>query len=88
MPRSIEHSIKAAGVSLRMEGLSVTAACKELFRKLLAGEMTLESTWLMLLPAKESTDTAYSMDFTTDGCYPGTTCPIRRCMLKRYCTAK
>ena len=42
MPRSIEHSIEAAEVSLRMEGLSVTEVCKELCRKLLAGEITLE----------------------------------------------
>ena len=40
--RSIERSIEAAEVSLRMEGLSVTAACKELCRKLLADEITLE----------------------------------------------
>ena len=42
MPHSIEHSIEAAEVSLRMEGFSVTEVCKELCRKLLAGEMTLE----------------------------------------------
>lgn len=42
MSRSIERSIKVAEVSLRMEGLSVTEACKDLCRKLLAGEMTLE----------------------------------------------
>ena len=40
--RSIERSIEAAEVSLRMEGLSVTEVCKELCRKLLAGEITLE----------------------------------------------
>ena len=42
MPHSIEHSIEAEEVSLQMEGLSVTDACKELCRKLLAGEITLE----------------------------------------------
>ena len=42
MPHSIERSIEAAEVSLRMEGLSVTETCKELCRKLLAGEITLE----------------------------------------------
>ena len=42
MLHSIEHSIEVAEVSLQMEGLSVTEACKELCRKLLAGEMTLE----------------------------------------------
>jgi hypothetical protein len=42
MPHSIERSIEAAEVSLRMEGLSVTEVCKELCRKLLTGEMTLE----------------------------------------------
>lgn len=42
MPRSIERSIEAAEVSLRMEGLPVTEVCKELCRKMLAGEITLE----------------------------------------------
>lgn len=42
MPHSIERSIEAAEVSLRMEGLSVTKACKELCQELLAGEITLE----------------------------------------------
>ena len=42
MPHSIDRSIETAEVSLRMEGLFVTAACKELCRKLLAGEITLE----------------------------------------------
>ncbi len=42
MPHSIERSIEAAEVSLRMEGLSVTEACKELCRKLLTDEITLE----------------------------------------------
>ena len=42
MPHSIERSIEAAEIALRMEGLSVTEVCKELCRKLLAGEITLE----------------------------------------------
>ena len=42
MPDPIERSIRAAELSLRMEGLSVTDACKELCRKLLAGEITLQ----------------------------------------------
>ncbi len=42
MPHSIERSIEAAEVSLRMEGLSVTDVCRELCRKLLSGEITLE----------------------------------------------
>ena len=42
MPHSIERSMEAAEISLRMEGLSVTEVCKELCRKLLAGEITLE----------------------------------------------
>ena len=42
MPHSIERSIEATEVSLRMEGFSVTELCKELCRKLLAGEITLE----------------------------------------------
>ena len=42
MSHSIEHSIQAAEFSLRMEGLAVTDSCKELCRKLLAGEITLE----------------------------------------------
>ena len=52
MPHSIEHSIKAAEVSLRMEGLSVTDACKELCRKLLAGEITLEQYLTYVTPRR------------------------------------
>ena len=50
--RSIERSIEAAEVSLRMEGLSVTAACKELCRKLLAGEITLEQYLAHIIPER------------------------------------
>ena len=42
MSDSIERSIRTAELSLRMEGFSVTDACKELCRKLLAGEITLQ----------------------------------------------
>lgn len=42
MPKSIEHSIQTAEVSLQMEGFTVTEACKELCRKMLSGEITLE----------------------------------------------
>ena len=38
----VERSIRTAELSLRMEGFSVTDACKELCRKLLAGEITLQ----------------------------------------------
>ena len=41
MSDSIERSIRTAELSLRMEGVSVTDACKELCRKLLAGYITL-----------------------------------------------
>ena len=42
MSDSIERSIRTAELSLRMEGFSVTDACKELCRKLMAGEITLQ----------------------------------------------
>ena len=42
MPNSIDRSIQAAEVSLRMEGYTVSDFCKELCRKLLAGEITME----------------------------------------------
>lgn len=54
MPRSIERSIMAAEVSLRMEGLPVTEVCKELCRKLLAGEITLEQYLGQVIPAPVS----------------------------------
>ena len=50
MPRSIEHSIEAAEVSLRMEGLSVTDACKDLCRRMLVGEITLEQYLSYVIP--------------------------------------
>ena len=52
MPHSIEHSIVATEVSLRMEGLSVTDACKELCLKLLTGEITLEQYLSYVTPGK------------------------------------
>lgn len=42
MQNSIERSIKTAEASLLMEGFAVTDACKELCRKMLSGEITLE----------------------------------------------
>ena len=42
MGHSIEQSMQAAEISLRMEGLSVSDGCREWCRKLLAGEITLE----------------------------------------------
>ena len=42
MSNSIDHTIQAAEVSLQMEGRSVTDACKDLCRRMLAGEITLE----------------------------------------------
>ena len=56
MLHSIEHSIEAAEVSLRMEGLSTTDACKELCRKLLAGEITLEQYLAYVIPSSSRGD--------------------------------
>lgn len=42
MSHPIEQSIRAAELSLQMEGLTVSDTCKRLCRKLLAGEITLE----------------------------------------------
>lgn len=52
MLHPIERSIQAAEVSLQMEGLSVTESCKELCRKLLAGEITLEQYLTYVLPVR------------------------------------
>ena len=54
MPNSIERSIKGAEVSLLMEGFVVTDACKELCRKLLSGEITLEQYLACVTPGDES----------------------------------
>ena len=50
MSNSIDHSIQAAEVSLQMEGLSVTDACKDLCRRMLAGEITLEQYLSYVIP--------------------------------------
>lgn len=42
MSHSIEQSIRAAELSLQMEGLTASNTRKRLCRKLLAGEITLE----------------------------------------------
>ena len=50
MSNSIDHAIQAAEVSLQMEGLSVTDACKDLCRRMLAGEITLEQYLRYVIP--------------------------------------
>lgn len=50
MSHSIEQSIRAAELSLQMEGLTVSDTCKELCRKLLAGEITLEQYMAYVAP--------------------------------------
>lgn len=50
MSNSIDHTIQAAEVSLQMEGLSVTDACKDLCRRMLAGEITLEQYLSYVIP--------------------------------------
>ena len=50
MLHPVERSIRAAEVSLQMEGLSVTESCKEMCRKLLAGEITLEQYLSYVIP--------------------------------------
>ena len=50
MSNSIDHSIQAAEVSLQMEGLSVTDTCKDLCRRMLAGEITLEQYLRYVIP--------------------------------------
>ena len=42
MSHPIEQSIRAAELSLQMEGLTVSDTCKRLCCKLLAGEISLE----------------------------------------------
>ena len=42
MQQSIEQSIRTAEVSLRMEGLHVSDDCKEMCRRMLSGEITME----------------------------------------------
>lgn len=55
MSHSIEQSVRAAEVSLRMEGLFVSESCKELCHKLLAGEITLEQYLSYVTPSKGNT---------------------------------
>ena len=50
MSNSIDHTTQAAEVSLQMEGLSVTDACKDLCRRMLAGEITLEQYLSYVIP--------------------------------------
>ena len=42
MQQSIEPSIRTAEVSLRMEGLQVFDDCKEMCRRMLSGEITMD----------------------------------------------
>ena len=42
MSNSIERAIQTAELSLQMEGFSVSETCKDLCRKLLTGEISLE----------------------------------------------
>ena len=51
MSGSIERSIRTSELSLKMEGFSVTETCKELCRKLLAGEITLQEYLSQVIPA-------------------------------------
>ena len=42
MRQSIEQSIRTAEVSLRMEGLQVFDDCKDMCRRMLSGEITMD----------------------------------------------
>ena len=42
MRQSIEQSIRTAEVSLHMEGLHVSDDCKEMCRRMLSGEITMD----------------------------------------------
>ena len=42
MRQSIEQSIRTAEVSLHMEGLQVSDDCKEMCRRMLSGEITMD----------------------------------------------
>ena len=50
MPHSIDQSIRSAELSLQMEGLSVSDSCKDLCRRLLSGEITLEQYLSRIIP--------------------------------------
>ena len=42
MQQSIEQSIRTAEVSLHMEGLQLSVDCKEMCRRMLSGEITMD----------------------------------------------
>ena len=50
MPNSIDRSIRSAEISLQMEGLFVSDACKALYRKLLSGEISLQEYLSLVSP--------------------------------------
>lgn len=53
MSDSIDRSIQTAEFSLKMEGLFVTDACKNLCRKLLSGEITLQEYLTQVISSGE-----------------------------------
>ena len=53
MSNSIDQSIRSAELSLQMEGFSVSSACKDLCRKLLSGEITLEQYLACVIPNRK-----------------------------------
>ncbi len=53
MSNSIDRSIRSAELSLQMEGFSVSDACKDLCRKLLSGEITLEQYLSCVMPDRK-----------------------------------
>ena len=50
---SIERSVRSAEISLQMEGFLVSDTCKELCRKLLADEITLEQYLSRVMPSRD-----------------------------------
>lgn len=57
MSNSIEQSIRTAELSLQMEEFSVSDACKDLCRKLLSGEITLEQYLSCVMPDRKTDNT-------------------------------
>lgn len=53
MSNSIDRSIRSAELSLQMEGFSVSPICKDLCRKLLSGEITLEQYLARVMPDRK-----------------------------------
>ncbi|MGO5023877.1 hypothetical protein [Flavonifractor sp. An306] len=53
MSNSIDRSIRSAELSLQMEGFSVSNTCKDLCRKLLSGEITLEQYLARVIPDRK-----------------------------------